>query len=126
MTYTKYVTEQEYTELGYSKIATNYLNIKLKEASNKIDLLTFNRINGIGFNNLTEYQKYVVKECVCATADFYEENADLIDSVLQSYSINGVSMQFGNSWNVLVENGVAIKKDIYKKLESTGLCRRVI
>lgn len=123
---TVYVTTQEYTGLGYSKITGNDLNAKLKEASSKIDLLTFNRINGIGFENLTEYQKYVVKECVCGIADFYEENADLIDSVLQSYSINGVSMQFGNSWNVVVENGVAVKRDIYKKLESTGLCRRMI
>ena len=122
---TVYVTTQEYTDLGYSKI-TNNLSVKLREACTKINLLTFNRINGIGFENLTEYQKYIVKVCACDIAEFYEDNIDLIESVLQSYSINGVSMQFGNSWNVVVQNGVAVSRDTYKKLETTGLCRRVI
>lgn len=36
-------------------------------------------------------------------ADFEYENADEINTILSSYSINGVSAQFGSSWNVFME-----------------------
>lgn len=59
-------------------------------------------------------------------AEFEYENADVINSVLQSYSINGVTMNFGNSWNVNVENGIAVRWDVYEKLATTGLCSRTL
>jgi len=97
---------------------------KLKEASMHIDTLTFNRIVGRGFENLTEFQQERVQEVVCRLADFEYENSDLIKSILSSYSINGVSVNFGSNWNIEVQNGVAIKKDDYSLLEQTGLtCR---
>ena len=55
-------------------------------------------------------------------ANFEYDNADMINSVLQSYSINGVSMQFGSSWNIAVINGIAIRRDTYNLLMQTGLC----
>ena len=55
-------------------------------------------------------------------ADFESENADMIQSVLQQYAINGVSMTFGSSWNVQVQNGVAISRADYAFLCQSGLC----
>jgi hypothetical protein len=120
-----YVTAQEYTELGFDSINEN-LEFKLKQASRKIDLLTFFRINGIGFENLTEFQKGIIKDCVCEIANFYDQNEELTESVLDAYSINGVSMKFNYSGNVEFIQGVFIPKHVYRTLMSTGLCRRVI
>lgn len=96
----------------------------LKEASRNIDVLTFNRIVKKGFENLTEFQKEIIKEVCCEHASFLCENSDMLKTYLQSYSINGVNMSFGNSWNIYIESGVAIDKSLYEKLCSTGLCCR--
>ena len=40
-------------------------------------------------------------------------------------SINGVSAQFGSSWNVFTDKGVAMKRDVYALLSQTGLCCRL-
>ncbi|MCI8641026.1 MAG: hypothetical protein HFJ59_04045 [Clostridia bacterium] len=99
---------------------------KTKEASMHIDTLTYNRIVGRGFKNLTKFQQDIIQEVVCKLADFEYENEDLIKSVLSSYAINGVSMNFGTSWNIQVQNGVAILKDYYCLLSQTGLtCRNM-
>lgn len=97
----------------------------LIQASRHIDALTFNRIVGRGFSNLTEYQQEIIKEVVCQQAEFETENADMIASVLSSYSINGVSMQFGSAWNVFTDKGVAMRRDTYALLCQTGLCCRL-
>lgn len=96
----------------------------LKLASRHIDSLTYNRIVGRGIANLTDFQRGIIQEVCCLLAEFEYENADLIESVLKSYTLNGVSMSFGDSWNVVVENGVAIRRDVYDMLCQTGLCNR--
>ena len=78
-----------------------------------------------GFSNLTEFQQNAIREVVCLQADFEIENADEINSILTSYSINGVSAQFGDSWNICVDKGVAMKRDVYALLSQTGLCCRL-
>ena len=50
----------------------------LIQASRHVDALTFNRIVGRGFSNLTEYQQEIIKEVVCQQAEFETENADMI------------------------------------------------
>ena len=97
----------------------------LNKASRHIDTLTYNRIVAIGFNNLTEYQQGIIKECECLMADWETENADYINSMLSSYSLNGASMSFsGNSASAVVTNGVAVSRDIYSHLQKCGLCTR--
>ena len=99
----------------------------LKKASRHIDTLTYNRIVGIGFENLTEYQQGIIKECVCLMAEWEHENAEYIDSLLSSYSLNGASMSFtGNSASAVVTSGVAVSRDIYSHLQKCGLCIRTI
>ena len=97
----------------------------LVQASRHIDSLTYNRIVGRGFSNLTRFQQDIIQDVVCQQADFETENADEINTVLQSYSINGVSAQFGSSWNVFTDKGVAMKRDLYALLCQTGLCCRL-
>lgn len=127
MPYTAYVTAEEYSSLGYEGIPAEELENQLKQASRHIDILTFNRIQGRGISNLTAYQQELVKDVCCQMAGFEYDNADMINSVLQSYGINGVSMQFGNTWNMQLINGVAVKSDTYAELNMTGLCsRRVV
>lgn len=123
MPYIPYATESYY-ESNYegSLIPENSLRKFLIQASRHIDTLTYNRIVGRGFDNLTEFQKHVIQEVVCRQAEFEYENADEISSVLSSYSINGVSAQFGSSWNVFAGRGVAMKRDDYELLCQTGLC----
>lgn len=97
----------------------------LQKASRHIDTLTYNRIVGVGFDNLTVYQQGIIKECACLMADWETENADYIDSMLSSYSLNGASMSFtGNSASAVVMNGVAVSRDIYSHLQKSGLCCR--
>jgi hypothetical protein len=102
------------------------LNRILKTASQHIDTLTFNRIVGMGFDNLTPFQQSVIREVCCQMADFMIENKDLIETALSSYSINGVSMNFGDSWNVVTMNGIAMKRSTYELLNQSGLTRKVI
>ena len=97
----------------------------LVQASRHIDSLTYNRIVGRGFSNLTRFQQDIIQDVVCQQADFETENADEINSILSSYTINGVSAQFGSSWNIFTDKGVAMKRDLYALLCQTGLCCRL-
>lgn len=122
--YKPYLSKEEYVENG--GLIENDVEKYLISASRHIDSLTFNRIVAEGFENLTEFQQEIIKTVCFDMANFEYENSDLINSVLQSYSVNGVSMQFGSSWNVAVIDGVAIRRDTYNLLIQTGLCYRGI
>lgn len=128
MAYEPYATPNYYknTYAG-SKIPEESLTKALIQASRHIDSLTYNRIVGRGFSGLTPFQQETIQEVVCRQADFEWENADVLETVLQSYGINGVSMQFGVGWNVFVNNGVAMQMGTYSLLEQTGLtCRLAV
>ena len=97
----------------------------LEKASRHIDTLTYNRIVEIGFDNLTEYQQGIIKECECLMADWETENTDYINNMLSSYSLNGASMSFtGQSASATVVSGVAVSREIYSHLQKCGLCTR--
>ena len=119
MAYEPYVTPDYYqNEYGGSIVPEDDLKKVLRRVSRHIDSLTYNRIVGQGFSNLTEFQQDLIREVVCQQADFEVENAELINTVLQSYGINGVSMQFGSTWNIFTD----MKRDTYALLCQTGLC----
>lgn len=126
MAYEPYVTAEYYQkEYGGSIVPEDDLKKALRQASRHIDSLTYNRIVGRGFSALTEFQQDIIREVVCQQADFEIENEDEINTILQGYSINGVSAQFGSSWNVFTDKGVAMKRDVYALLCQTGLCCRL-
>ena len=124
MAYIPYADVNDYLECVGGNIPQDELYTALKKASRHIDSLTFNRVVG-HFEELTEFQKDVLKEVVCEQAEFEYSNKDVLDSIISNYSINGVSMSFGSNWNLHIENGVAMKKETYTLLEQTGLCCRL-
>ncbi len=126
MAYVPYATPEYYKDTYKgSTVPEGDLERYLRQASRHIDSLTYNRIVGRGFSGLTEFQQEVIQEVICLQADFEYENADEINTILSSYSINGVSAQFGSSWNVFMDKGVAMKRDVYAQLSQTGLCCRL-
>lgn len=104
-------------------IPVDQLENRLRRACRDIDSLTFNRIVEKGFENLTEFQQELVKEAVKLHADFCYENAELLDSPLASYAINGVSMSFDKS-KIVTIGGVTTSSEAYGLLMQTGLCCR--
>lgn len=126
MSYKPYVSEDEYKNTYHGNVIPDEeLTKALRQACRHIDSLTYNRIVAAGFEKLTEFQRETIKEVVCLQADFEYENADEINTILSGYSINAVSAQFGSSWNVYQDKGVAMKKDVYALLAQTGLCCRL-
>lgn len=126
MTREPYATSEYYRNVYCGSVLPEEEQEKaLRQASCHIDSLTYNRIVGRGFSSLTEFQQDTIREVVCLQADFEAENADEISTVLSSYSINGVSAQFGSSWNVYTDMGIAMRRDVYALLSQTGLCCRL-
>ena len=93
----------------------------LNAANDACDALTFSRIIAIGWENLTELQQDLIQRFCCAQADFLLENGDAVNSAMQSYSINGVSMTFGNPALYSIQNGVAVSNAAFELLKRTGL-----
>lgn len=124
--YTPYADSAYYTDIYNGSLLSDADRERyLKQASRHIDSLTYNRIVGQGFSDLTPFQQEIVQEVCCQQADFEYENAEVIETVLSSYSINGTAMQFTQSWNVYTDKGVAMRKDVYALLSQTGLCCRL-
>lgn len=120
--YSPYITYNEYVELGGNTLTAEIADKYLVKTSRQLDILTFNRIRQLGgLDKLTEYQQDTIKEFIVNVADFIYENEDILDNILSSYSINGVSMSFNGNWNLTVRDGVAVRTEDYKILETTGL-----
>ena len=82
MAYEPYVTRDYYLETYQgSTIPEEELEKALRQASRHVDSLTYNRIVGQGFANLTQFQQEIIQEVICLQADFEHENADLIDTI---------------------------------------------
>lgn len=111
-------------EYGGSTLTAENASSFLEAASTKIDILTFCRVGSIGFDKLTEFQKEKIKTVCCKLADFAYENEDILNSYISSYSINGVSVDFGKSHNLSMVEGILVPSEIYSELSMTGLCRR--
>ena len=107
-----YLEPSEYS----GNIPAEELEKRLRRACRDIDSLTFNRIVKAGFENLTEFQQGLIKEAVELHADFCYENAELLESPLASYAINGVSMSFDKSKTVTI-GGVTTSSEVYGLLE---------
>lgn len=115
-----YLTLDEYKELSGKITDDKALNRLLKQSERYIDILTYNRIKSIGFENCSDYETEIIKEVQSEIIDFYYTNAEYLNSYLNSYSLNGVSMTFGNSNNnITTVNGITILRSSYDKLNLT-------
>jgi hypothetical protein len=91
----------------------------LKLASVKVDELTFNRINKIGFDNLTDFQKNSVELATLYQAEYFKTYGTEM-GLLTGFSVSGMSMSFGNG----VVPGVSTTT--LSLLKQTGLMSRVV
>lgn len=118
-----YADYEYYSVEYYGQMPQEEATSALKQASRHIDALTYNRIKGRGFESLTAFQQDIIKEVACMMADFEHNNADMINSLINSYSINGASISFsGEGANYKLVNGIVVQRDIYAYLCQTGLC----
>ena len=126
MAYEPYADEAYYRDVFKgSELPEGEASKYLKQASRHIDTLTYNRIVGQGISSLTMFQQEIIREVCARQAEFEYQNRDIFDMIMQGYSINGVSMQFGASWNVTTQKGVPMRRDVYEQLSQTGLCCRL-
>ncbi len=91
---TLYVSKEYYQETFKGKIPEKEIEKNLKLAQNKINRITFNRIVGIGFENLTEFQQEKVRESICYQADYIFDNGynNEDNSDISSYSVLDISV----------------------------------
>lgn len=115
-----YASQEDYLRY-YTDVPKNFEHLVAK-ASRDIDTLTHCRINGIGWDSLTEFQREAVTEVCCDIVQFMDENRELLNTPLSSYNINGVSMQFSFNPTVFVQDGIIMRQSTYGRLVSTGLC----
>lgn len=94
-----YVDSAYYTNTYKGAVPSEALTPLLEKASDSIDQLTYFRIKAAGgLANLTVFQQDMVKKAVCAQIDFlYENDVQGLPEGVQSYSVNGVSVSFGQS-----------------------------
>lgn len=119
-----YITPEEYTALT-GKPVTEDTERLIRQASEQIDTLTFNRIIAAGFERLTPLQQDIVKAVCAGHAAFLTEYGELLDSPLSSYSVAGVSMSWDSAKTVNI-GGVTMQEYWYSRLLQTGLCSRAL
>lgn len=112
-----------YDVYGGTVLENSTVEHYLQRSCRHIDSMTFNRIKGKGFENLTEFQQKIIKESVCMQADFEYENKDILNSYLKSYSINGVSLT-ADTDKIQKINGIYTSDEVYSLLMQTGLMHR--
>ena len=118
-----YVDKTYYKEsFGGVILPEDHIVNKLERASDQIDTLTYNRIVGIGFDNLTEFQKDKVQKAVCIHAEFIEQYGEYINMPLSGFSAGSTSVSF----NAEKVNGITTTQEVLNYLKQTGLtCRRL-
>lgn len=101
------------------------LDAALERASRQADAYCFGRIRAIGFDRLTALQQDCIRQAVCLHAEFLARYGDELESPLQSYGINGVSMTF-DATRVSSQGGVTTCSEAASLLMQTGLAHRGI
>lgn len=113
-----YVDEDFYND--YSGKITENISNKLERSSDQIDSMTFNRIVGAGFSNLTDFQQSKIKKAVCLHVDFIEEYGQYLNNPLSAFSAGSISVTL-NRDVVKCVNGVTTSNEVYNLLKQTGL-----
>ena len=125
---TLYVSKEYYQETFKGNIPEKEIEENLKLAQNKIDRITFNRIVGIGFDNLTEFQKEKVRESICYQADYIfengynsEDNSDISSYSVLDISVNVQTKDNNSKTQAELEN---MSELAYDAIVQTGLTQR--
>ena len=118
-----YATIDDYVRLGYEEL-DDKTEVYLERASRQINTICFGRIEGYGFDNLTKHQQGLIKEAVCAHAEFSYTYKDYLSAPVASFSVSKISINFGDVGTTL--NGVKTSSQVIEFLRGTGLLCRVL
>lgn len=75
-------------------LETKEIEDNLELASVKIDEMTFGRINGVGFDNLTPFQRECIRKATCYQAQYIIENG-YDETDVSSYTVGKLSVTQG-------------------------------
>lgn len=125
---TLYVSKEYYQGTFKGKIPEEEIEKNLKLAQNKIDCITFNRILGIGFDNLTDFQKEKVRNAICYQADYIkehgynnEDNSDISSYKVLDISVTVKAKNNADKTKAELEN---MSELAYSEIVQTGLTQR--
>lgn len=124
----QYATGEYYTTtFGGTLIPTDRIDKYLKEASEKIDDVTFNRIVKIGFDNLTIFQQEKVQNAVCYQAEYIFENGFNNEGKqeIASYDVLDISVTVKEESKTEAEKNY-MSELAYNLIKKTGLTCRVL
>lgn len=102
-------------------LETKDIEDNLRLASIKIDEMTFGRINGVGFDNLTPFQRDCVMRAVCYQAHYIAENG-YNEAEVSSYTIGKLSVSTGQA--TAPASRYYMSPAAYAVLRSSGLMWR--
>lgn len=122
----QYVTQEYYfNEFGGTTLPDAEISKYLKLAQEKIDDVTFNRIVGIGFDNLTDFQKECVSKAVCYQAEYYFENGTSSLSNVSSYEVLDISITMKEDTKTEAQK-LEMSEFAYMNIKKSGLASRVL
>lgn len=118
-----YATADDYARYGNGSIPPDKLPQALDQASDEIDILTYSRIIGRGFGNLTQFQRDRVIKAVCQHADFRFQYGAFLDVPFSGYGAGSISMSFGKDQGSGAGD-VQSSSAVLNLLKATGLIDR--
>lgn len=118
-----YATSADYDQYGNGSIPDEELEQALDQASDEIDILTYSRIIGKGFDNLTPFQQERVKKAVCQHADFRFQYGAFLNVPFSGYGAGSISMSFGKDQGSGA-GGIQTSSAVLNLLKATGLTDR--
>lgn len=120
----QYVTKEYYVDtFKGTGIPNDDIEKYLGLAQEKIDDITFNRIVGIGFNNLTSFQQENIKKAICKQAEYYFENGINPLSSVSGYSVLDISVSVDNTSETEAQKN-SMDEFALKYIKKTGLMGR--
>ncbi len=117
---TPYLTIEKYRELLNEEINEKEFSKLLLLAEEKINSISKNRIVGIGFDNLTEFQKEKVELATAFQIQYLLENG-LEDDDLSGYSVLDISINVDKN-NESISKKLHMSSIAYTYMQDTGLC----
>lgn len=121
-----YATAEDYARyFPGGSLSGAELDAALERASRQVDAYCFGRIRAIGFDKLTGFQQDCIRQATCLHAEFLSSYGDALESPMQSYGINGVSMTF-DAGRIASQGGVSTSSEAASLLLQTGLAHRGI
>ena len=91
----------------------------LKQAQQKVDEKTYNRIIKQGFDNLTSFQQEKIKNACCYQANYYSEYGTNEDLDISSYTILDINITSGSKISESSYHGMS--NSAYSELKQSGL-----